>query len=35
MGRKYGTAARMALSYDMTFAALLLTALYDLSLIHI
>lgn len=29
LGRKYGTAARMALSYDMTFAALLLTALYD------
>ena len=23
LGRKYGTAARMALSYDMTFAALL------------
>ena len=29
LGRKYGMAARMALSYDMTFAALLLTALYD------
>lgn len=27
--RKFGTAAQMALSYDMTFAALLLSALYD------
>ena len=26
---RYGTAARMALSYDMTFAALLLSALYE------
>lgn len=29
LGRQYGLAARMALSYDMTFAALLLSALYD------
>ena len=29
LGREYGLAARMALSYDMTFAALLLSALYD------
>lgn len=29
LGQKYGAAARMALSYDMTFAALLLAALYD------
>ena len=29
LGRKYATAGRMTLSYDMTFAALLLSALYD------
>ena len=26
---RYGTAARMALSYDMTFAELLISALYE------
>lgn len=29
LGRRYGLAGRMALSYDMTFTALLLAALYD------
>lgn len=29
LGQKYGMAGRMALSYDMTFTALLLSALYD------
>ena len=35
LGRRYGAAGRMTLSFDMTFAAVLLSALYDLSLIHI
>ena len=29
LGRRYGRAAQLALSYDMTFAALLLSALYE------
>lgn len=29
LGRKYGAAGRMTLSYDMTFAAILLSGLYD------
>ena len=29
LGRRYGAAGRMTLSFDMTFAAVLLSALYD------
>lgn len=34
LGRRYGTAGRMTLSYDMTFAALLQSALYDPDTVH-
>ena len=32
---KYGISGQMTLTYDMTFAIILLTSLYELSLIHI
>lgn len=34
LGRRYGAAGRMTLSYDMTFAALLQSALYDPDTVH-